>query len=177
MFCKCILFADDTTVFLTHENVTFLHNCLEIDLQTLDDWFKANSLTLNLNKSRVMLFNYKNVKNTPISIGSETLPEATEFKFLGTWIDSSLNWKCHINQLMLKLNRNAHMLRMGKKFLSTKALLSVYYAHIYSHLMYGILLWGNMATTSQLNKLQKVQNKCISCILNKKTTDQDYQCL
>ena len=169
-FCKCILFADDTTVFYTHENLTFLHACIEIDLQVLDDWFKANSLTLNLNKSRVMTFGHHNKKaQCPIKIGTVTLPEATEFKFLGTWIDKDLNWKHHVNQLQLKINRNLHMLRMGKKFLSRSALLSVYYAHIYSHLTYGILLWGNMASKTQLNRLQKIQNKCITAITNKKS--------
>ena len=38
-FCKCILFADDTTIYMTHENTLFLHDCLEIDLENLNDWF------------------------------------------------------------------------------------------------------------------------------------------
>ena len=124
-FCKCILFANNTTVFLTHSSIAFLHDCLEMDLQTLDDWFKANSLTLNLNKTRVMTFSHNQSNSKPIKIGNIVLPEAIEFKFLGTWIDSSLNWKCHLNQLLLKLNKNLLMLRMGKKFLSRNALLLV----------------------------------------------------
>ena len=169
------MFADDTTLFITDENMLFAYDCLEIDLNNLDDWFRANSLTLNLTKTRVMSFSHNSVKCDPIHIGSMTLPETTEFKFLGTWFDSKLTWTCHMNCLLLKLNKNLHMLKMGKKFMSRHALLSLYYAHIYSHINYGILLWGNMASKGQLNKLQKVQNKCVSCILNKKATDLDFK--
>ena len=42
---------------------------------------------------------------------------------------------------------------------STKRL--VYHSHISSHIQYGMLLWGNNATEDQLNRLQKIQNKCI----------------
>ena len=41
----------------------------------------------------------------------------------------------------------------------------VYHAHISSHIQYGMLLWGNNASEEQLNKLQKIQNKCIHHIL------------
>ena len=30
----------------------------------------------------------------------------------------------------------------------------VYYAHINSHIQYGLLLWGNNISKDQLNKLQ-----------------------
>ena len=45
----------------------------------------------------------------------------------------------------------------------------VYHFHIASHLQYGLLLWGNNATESQLNKLQKIQNKCLKYLLPKET--------
>ena len=121
-----------------------------------------------------MTFSHNKTDRAPIRIGNIVLPEATEFKFLGTWIDNSLNWKHHLNQLLLKLNKNLHMLRMGKKFLSRDVLLTLYYAHIYSHLSYGIILWGNMASQRLLQKLQSIQNKCVSCILNKRAAIADF---
>ena len=44
--------------------------------------------------------------------------------------------------------------------MNTHAKKCVYYAQIYSHISYGIILWGNMINQSALNKLQKIQNKC-----------------
>ena len=76
---------------------------------------------------------------------------------------------------MLKLKRNQNLHQNAKKFLNKEALLSVYYTHVYSHLNYGILLCGNMISQTQIKQLQKVQNKCVSYILNKIVLTSDYK--
>ena len=50
-YCNAILFADDATVYKGHRNLNYLKWCLETDLAKLVDWFKANKLTLNINKT------------------------------------------------------------------------------------------------------------------------------
>ena len=40
----------------------------------------------------------------------------------------------------------------------------VYFAHIQSHLQYGILLWGNSVNSQQNNKLTKIQASCLEYI-------------
>ena len=62
-YCQCILFADDTTIYHTHKNLRHLEWCIKEDLSIILDWFNANQLTLNLNKTVCMLFapNMKNV--------------------------------------------------------------------------------------------------------------------
>ena len=47
-----ILFADDTTLYKTHRNLNYLKWCLEDDMTRLSDWFKANKLTINLEKKQ-----------------------------------------------------------------------------------------------------------------------------
>ena len=47
-YLSCIQFADDTTLYYTHSNLRVLHACIEYDLTNLYDWFRANSLTLNI---------------------------------------------------------------------------------------------------------------------------------
>ena len=56
VFLECIQFADDTTLYVTHKNIDYIRFCLEHDLRTLQDWFMANKLTLNVNKSVCILF-------------------------------------------------------------------------------------------------------------------------
>ena len=83
--CGCILFADDTTIYMTHQNLTYLNHCIENDLRTIADWFRANSLTLNLSKTVAMLFNHKSSsgKITKIQIENIDVPLVQETKFLG----------------------------------------------------------------------------------------------
>ena len=40
----------------------------------------------------------------------------------------------------------------------------IYYAHIHSHIAYGLNIWGGMVTKEILNKIQKVQNYCMAMI-------------
>ena len=50
-YCNNLQFADDTTIYKGHRNLRYLTWCMEHDLNNLDDWFKANKLTLNVGKS------------------------------------------------------------------------------------------------------------------------------
>ena len=54
-----LLFADDTTLLHSHKNLRYLKWTVETDLNSLMDWFKANKLTLNLDKTVCVLFNNK----------------------------------------------------------------------------------------------------------------------
>ena len=45
LFCHCILFTDDTTLYLRNSNLAYLENCIELDLHHLEDWFRSNKLT------------------------------------------------------------------------------------------------------------------------------------
>ena len=63
-FLNCIQFADDTTLYVTHNNINYIRFCIEHDLLTLQDWFLANKLTLNIGKSICILFG-KHQRNQP----------------------------------------------------------------------------------------------------------------
>ena len=51
--------------------------------------------------------------------------------------------------------------------LNLNGLLSLYYAHFVSHLMYGILLRGSMVKGQWLTKIQRIQNKCFKLLESK----------
>ena len=134
------------------------------DLEILQDWFLANKLTLNINKSVIVLFGKHGNRKINISIGSEIIPQVRSTKFLGLWIDEDLSWKDHITKLLLKLKRNINLLRTGRNFLTPQALKVLYFAQIHSNLSYGIGIWGSLISKEMLNKLQQVQNTCLKLI-------------
>ena len=61
---KLISFADDTTVFLSPKCINDLYKNMNSDLDYLTNWFKANRLVLNVNKSNCMLFQPNGNQNT-----------------------------------------------------------------------------------------------------------------
>ena len=89
-----LLFADDTTLYMTHRNLRYLKWCIEEDMKRLIIWFRANKLTLNLGKTECILFQ-KNGQRQLITIQLENInvTNTKDVKFLGMWLDEYLNWQ------------------------------------------------------------------------------------
>ena len=51
-----VLFADDTNLFFSHFDSTTLMNLVNSEMLKLFDWFKANKLSLNIQKSNYIIF-------------------------------------------------------------------------------------------------------------------------
>ena len=117
-YCKCILFADDTTLYFASTKKNYIEWCIQEDLKNIQDWFQANKLTLNLNKLVYMQFGPSKDKEYNITIDNYTLPEVTKTKFLGICIDRSLTWQPHFDQLCLKLVKNTQLLCISKNHLN-----------------------------------------------------------
>ena len=50
-----LCFADDTTVFYSSADITDLYQAINTELHSLNQWFRANRLSLNASKSRYMI--------------------------------------------------------------------------------------------------------------------------
>ena len=175
--CGSILFADDTTIYMSYQNLNYINFCLEHDLKNISDWFKANSLTLNLSKTVLMLF--KNKKSPGIieniKIDQTNIPLVHETKFLGIWLDEGLTFVAHLNKLNIKLERNVHLLQNNHNMLDCYTLKLNYLAQIKSHINYGLVLLGGMANAEQLNKIKNTQIKCIKLIKPKHELQRIYK--
>ena len=53
---EMVLFADDTNVFYSHDDLSDLTNVINIELRKLSDLFKASKLSINIAKSKYMMF-------------------------------------------------------------------------------------------------------------------------
>ena len=130
------------------------------------EWFRANKSNLNLSKTICPVFSPpgQEIVNLKMEFGDSELISSNSAKFLGVWIDNNLNWNEHLKQLVLKLKRNLGLLRNSKKFLPKHGMKMLYYAQFYSHLSYGISIWGCMIKKEQLSKISNLQKKAISLI-------------
>ena len=113
-----------------------------------------------------LVFNPPSHKKISVELefGDVKLKSSDVTKFLGVWIDSCLNWNEHLKQLTIKLKRNLGLLKNLKNFLPKHGMKMLYYAQFYSHLSYGISIWGCMIKKEQLNKISNLQRKAISLI-------------
>ena len=164
IYGSLILFADDTTLFNSHKSGNYLHFMLNHDLSVLNDWFKANQLSLNPVKSVVMYFN-QDTTNLDVTIDGIVVPKVTTHKFLGTWIDDNLKWDTQVTHVVNKLRTNRHLLCLAKHLLPVDCLRTVYFSHIYIHLKYSLVVWGSMISKFQLSEIFQVQKNCIRLLV------------
>jgi hypothetical protein len=161
---KSILFADDTTVYASSSSLTEVINIINYDLNGLSDWFYANRLSLNIGKTNYVLFSKKSViEPSNIHIGNTTIERKQHVKFLGIMVDEKLEWLEQIKNCKAKLSSSLYALNSSKKYLSTHELLMLYNSLIYSHLSYGILLWGSTFQT-YLNRIAIMQKKSVRTV-------------
>ena len=152
---------------------------IEEDLGKMTDWFNANLLTINLDKTECILFSpqekYAKCEDITLIINNTHLKSTSCTRFLGTWIDDKLQWKTHTSNLLMKLKKNINLLKVGNKFLSKASKKICYYAHIYSHIMYGLVVWGNMIELGTKNKIQTCMDVCFNLITHQTPTKANYK--
>ena len=106
------------------------------------EWFKANKLSLNLNKTVGIKF-WDNKKPFTIRADNITIQMAEHTNFLGVYINYKLNWQKHITYLLDRLNTNRCMLSLGRNLLDMTCMKNVYHGHIH---------WESISTTCLTGK-------------------------
>ena len=165
-----ISYADDTSIYIANDIIEDLFIDLYENINILIDWCNSNKLSINLKKTKYMLFQPTqkvNIRDIPvINVNNHIIDRVNTYPFLGIILDEQLKWTEHINRLCTKLKQNLYILNSVKHLLPKKQLLEMYYAHIYSRLTNGIHIWGPMINLTQKNKIAQEQKKALRYIVN-----------
>ena len=93
------LYADDTNLFIFNQDITTLSITANEYLSHLSQWFVANKLSLNLDKTCLVTFGTQRQYKFDIKFGTVKITNVDHCKYLGVYIDRDLKWTEHINQL------------------------------------------------------------------------------
>ena len=147
---KSVLYADDTTLYLSGISPDALANTMNSELGDLEKWCKINGLTINPDKTKYMLLSHKK-SNTSIKLllNKKSISRVSNFKFLGVHIDENLSWATHLHHLKIKLGQGVYVLNRVKNCMPQSVRLMLYYSLIHSHMSYGCILWGNFLNNMQ----------------------------
>ena len=66
--CLPILFADDTNLFVSGDDMSHISELVPKELAELSQWLKVNKLSLNLKKTQYMIFSLRKLKDETINI-------------------------------------------------------------------------------------------------------------
>ena len=92
-----IMFADDTNLFFSHKNIKDLLQAVNSELGKVFQWFNANKLSLNKDKTKYTFFHKAQEKdNIPLKLPSlfindKEIERVISIKFLGVLFDEHLS--------------------------------------------------------------------------------------
>lgn len=158
-----VLFADDTNIFISDKNINRLQDNTNQELNKLSDWFKANKLSLNIEKTNYIVFSKKKIRKLDLRINNQSIQEVNSTKFLGVYLDKDISWKTHcdyVRQKLIKINAITYRIR---DCLDLKTLKTIYHSLFLPHLTYCLEIWGT-GSNQNLTKLFLCQKKMIRTI-------------
>ena len=116
------------------------------ELKRVSDWLALNKLSLNVKKTKFMLFHYKqkNISSyiPEIMIDGIAIERVHDFNFLGLTLDDNMSWKSHTNKIANKISRALGIINMLKNTLPRRILFTLYSSLVLPYLQYSILCWG-----------------------------------
>jgi hypothetical protein len=126
----------------------------------VNEWFKINLLSINVDKTHYIQFKTKNKSTLDINIvcNDNLVTTLLNIKFLGIYIyitHDSINWSCHIEYIIPKLSSACYIIRSIKPFVSLNTLKTIYYSYFNSIINYGLPFWGNSPHSIKIFKMQK----------------------
>ena len=139
LLLNLILFADDTNVFMSHRDPNYLSVMLNSERDKLSIWFKANKLSLNLKKTKFMVFKprqKRSICHIQINIDNENIVNVKETNVLGVILDENLNWKSEISHVANKVAKSIGIISRCSFFLPKTSLRMLYCSLIYPYFYY-----------------------------------------
>ena len=158
-FIHLVLYADDMNLLVSNKSLKKSIMVLNKELARLEEWFQANKLTVNLSKTKFILFGSRQrltnstttrlEQDLNLKLGRQ-IDKVTHTKFLGLVLDENLSWSFHIDSISRKIAKSIGILYRARQYLNLDSLKNLYYSFIYSHISYGTLIWGSNYTSKLL---------------------------
>ena len=166
-----IVYADDTSLLTNLNHLKHAYpnksysEIINIELKNIHTWLMDNKLSLNIDKTKYMIFHHreKNIPDLEIKIENLEIKRVECFNFLGLNIDQHVTWQNQLKNISTKISRSIGILNKLKHLLPTKTKLIIYNSFINSHINYCILAWG-----FKLSKITTLQKKAIRIVAGSK---------
>ena len=161
------MYADDTNLLIKGKDFTSVISELNVELENVNDFFKANQLKLNPKKTKMIYFRKKaaqfDLHQALVSLDGVRLKFEEEASFLGVQIDSNLNWDKHCVKIANLISHNNSVINRVKKMLPPPSLKLLYNSFIQPHLQYSVVAWGGCSGTNK-NRIVMIQKRAIRTI-------------
>lgn len=112
-------------------------------------WLNQCCLQLNVSKTVCMFFSRTNdsTENPDVHVSGEKLEIVKEFKYLGTILDSTFNFRAHVKTVCKRVKFNLANFKLIRNSMSTQAATMYMHSVILSH-MTCLTSWSHNSKTT-----------------------------
>ena len=179
-----LLFADDTAGLKSGSNLNELIVKVNVEINKLANWFRVNKTTVNVSKTKYVIFKPKGVKIniendkgivfdeneigypknkdkiTPLIRIHNDNPDPCNrtYKLLGLYLDEHLSFDFHCDHVYSKISQSNFIINRAKHCLPQKSLKTLYYALVHPHLLYCLPLYS-CTSAKNISKLEIIKKK------------------
>ena len=115
------MYADDTTLLFTASDHATLQKNMNESLSKIGHWFENNQLTLNIKKTKFMVFGTQhflsNFINVNLMYDDTSIERVDKFKYLGVIFDPTLSWTEHVDYMSSIISKRIGVIRRVKFYL------------------------------------------------------------
>ena len=176
---KCLLYADDTSLFDIVESPNDSADKLNHDLEETHSLAKTWLVTINPTKTECMTFSAKRTKqqHPDLFYDGKKIHEVSHHTQLGVTLSSSLSWREHILNIYEKGSKRLNVLK-GIKYQVGRDTLRALYKYLVRPLMeYADVVWSGCSDTESdlLDSVQYEAGKIVTDAM-KGTSRQRLMC-
>ena len=160
---ELILFADDTNIFYSHTDASYLMEVVNLELKKIMCWFYKNKLSINVKKSNFIIFRPRQNRQTldlAFNISNYSIDRVKEATFLGVILDEHLTWKSHIHNVARKVSKAIGIIYKSSFCLNNSSLRMLYFSLSYPYLFYCVSVWAS-TYPSNLRRLITLQKRVV----------------
>ena len=163
------LYADDICLIYMGESREEIAQKMQFDLDALHVYMSAHRLSINIKKTKLMVFTStgpftRGGTDISVTIAGSKIEQVQAFKYLGLELGHHLNWKAHIDSIMRKINPVIRVLFRLRNTMPKTICMNIYYALVHSHLHSLSNIWGAAANIS-LKNLVILQKRALKILL------------
>ena len=166
--CDIHLYADDTILYYSDNDVNCIDDFLNADLKRIHDWMCLNKLSLNVDKTESILIGTRSMlskrKSLNVHISGNRIQSKETVKYLGVLIDQEFKWNAHIENLCTRTSKLVNFLGRLRVFINECNLKLIYRTIILPLFDYADVVFDS-SSQKYTDQLQKLQNRAGRIIL------------
>ena len=157
-----LLYADDTVIFAKHKDKRTAHLWVTSDLEILFRWCNLNQLTINLTKTKMMLFGTKNMLKKGVKgdvyVDNTRMQYVKQINYLGIKLEGTLTSELHASESVRIMAHKLYLLSRIRRYITIGQVITIYKSKVAPYFDYGDIFLMNISSKTT-DKLQKLQNR------------------